>query len=1073
MRKGIKMGLALCVLLLLAATAGTAEELREAVDLNGAWDFYADSILFSKLVQADQGALSARLPLEAQTHGVTLPLKVDCAKNGYLTKALVRIRAYASCDASAGALLGVRANGGEWVYTDISGYLNGQAHWIPAAVNTADLVRGDNVLEVCTTLRGKVYLMAEKTEAITRPGIRLHFCAPQAEWSTAQVPAAFETQLSNGARRLYPEEFDGVGYYRRQLTIPQTAEGENWFLQIGAADYRTEVFLNGRLLGSHEGGYTPFAVNLTAYPEIVRYGAENELILRVTDQTFGKSDESDSINIKETPAGFLQDTRGLNFGGVWGDVSLERRPAVYIEDVFFRPDVAKRQVTAVVTIRNTTGTPRAANLFLSIHTGEEATLTGVTVDAYGSAQAEVPVELKSMRLWSAEDPSLYTGRVILTAEDQIPDTFEDTFGMRSVDVEDGKIRLNGRNIFMTGALHWGMYWDIYTPACPVERVEEEIRQLKEAGFNTVKFCCVLPPDEVLDVYDRMGMYVYIEYPIWEPKETEAFFERCYLQMMEMVRKDRNHPCVIASDFSCELWSYSFEMEELLKWCVSQAKIEAPNRIYSDASSNGQHKFGDFATSHPYYQQNGFAKQVAFWTAARNASPDAPVKYSFYGLSRIKSSAQEKQPVVFGEFADTKVMRSIKELRQSVARDVTWYYDRFGLTDSAGILRRSGLSEERTAELLAASVKSAQEFKRAYIEASKRNSAMAGLFITHITDLQGGTAFGLLDDTGKLRYDAAYLREAAAEDALLLDTQTYNFWEGEEYAFGAEISHYGAAEIENAALTFTLCDSAGGVARRGTLLSNYALKQRDYAKLCRFQMTFPERGTTERYTLTLTLTQAGETLAQSSWNLWTYPRNTAKPADGVYVYDPDDLFGLTERYGWMYAYSGQMAKNMRLLITTQLDDQMLSWVKNGGRLIYLGAFGGPMSAAVNWNWDRSAMTYLPDEENGVVADLMAGGYGGLQFNDLLTNAQLTLPSDLTVTPIIGKFSYENAYLSAYIAVAKVGKGELMQSTLRHDEKERNLVSANELNFESMYRAEGENALGLHLLDNMISEMLRKP
>ena len=60
MRKGIKMGLALCVLLLLAATAGTAEELREAVDLNGAWDFYADSILFSKLVQADQGALSAR-----------------------------------------------------------------------------------------------------------------------------------------------------------------------------------------------------------------------------------------------------------------------------------------------------------------------------------------------------------------------------------------------------------------------------------------------------------------------------------------------------------------------------------------------------------------------------------------------------------------------------------------------------------------------------------------------------------------------------------------------------------------------------------------------------------------------------------------------------------------------------------------------------------------------------------------------------------------------------------------------------------------------------------------------------
>ncbi len=1057
--------LAVC-LLLTAMSCCAAQEARQTVDLNGEWDFYPDTALYSFMAKNDEGDLKKKLPLDGQTYSTTLKVKIDCASLGYYVKALVRVQANADCDASDGAFIGVRVNGGAWVDTDISYYMNGQAHWIPVSVMREDLIKGDNTVEVRCSLRGKAYLMGSEIDGRVIPGIRLQYATPQNEWGTITVPGAFEGQFELNFRKTRPGDFDGVGYYRKMISLDDLKTGESWYLSIDASDYRTEVWLNERFIGSHEGGYTPFAMNLSAYPEIALPGEENELMIRVTDQSFGKSDGNDSIYIKETLAGFLQDTRGLNYGGIWGSVRLEKRASAYIEDVFFLPDVENGRVLARVTIANDSALPSTVTANVRVKGDADAAQQTVTLSAHDLVTVEIPVAIENAVLWTIDTPHLYTGDVSLSAGGDVVDGFQDTFGMRDVCVKDGKIHLNGENIFLTGVLHWGMYWDGYTPACTPERAEMEIKALKAAGFNSIKYCLYTPPDYILDLCDELGMYVYVEYPIWTPSETDEFFERCSLQMMEMVRKDRNHPSVIATDFSCEIWNFSFDMEELLKWCVERAKIEAPNRIYSDGSTTGQNRYGDFATTHPYNQQNGFDKVVEFYVNARNATRQDPVIYQLYGLPRVKSFALEKRPVIFGEYADTKVMRDFGALKKTVNQDVAWYYDTFGAIDSATLLRRTGLSEERIQEIIAASIENAQQFKRAYIEQSKRNSLMGGLYLTHMTDLQSATAFGMFDDLGHFRFDEAAFRASAGETALLLDTQSYNFWAGDRYTLGAEMSYYAAKDIENGRLEMTL-EREGEIVERRTLAEGLAFDVCDYCELGDFSVAFPKRDETARYTLTLTLSDGERVLTSNSWNVWAYPKDALAASDNVYVNDPDNLYRLTERYPWMHEWTGADAQ-AKLLVTTTMDEQCMAFLKDGGRVIYLGAFEGPLSCSVNWNYDRSAMTFFPDEAHPIISKLKTTDCGGLQFNDLLTIGQIAI--DQNTQSIVSKFSYESTVIASYVAMANVGEGMLMQSTLRHHERETALyANGNFLNQESMYRPAGENALGLYLLDGMIDFM----
>ena len=193
------------------------------------------------------------------------------------------------------------------------------------------------------------------------------------------------------------------------------------------------------------------------------------------------------------------------------------------------------------------------------------------------------------------------------------------------------------------------------------------------------------------------------------------------------------------------------MDALMSWCVGEAKTVAPNRLYTDNSSNGAHKYGDFTTCHPYYQVNCYEDMLEGWIAERGAG----------------------KPMILGEFADISVLRDLAALNAQSTEKYTWYHEYFGDYDDAKIMRDAGYTEEQVQAVIQASVDNAQELRKFYLEASKANSTVAGLFLTHIFESPNGWADGWFDDLYKPHFDAAFIRRSAAEEALLLDRETLN------------------------------------------------------------------------------------------------------------------------------------------------------------------------------------------------------------------------------------------------------------------------------------------------------------
>ena len=346
---------------------------------------------------------------------------------------------------------------------------------------------------------------------------------------TILVPFCPESRLS-GLKEHYPE--GSFLCYRRELVLPEGFDRGRVLLHIGAADQVAEVFLNGRLLCTHTGGYEAFTAELTAHLR-----EKNELVIRVTDD----------LRSKVLPYGKQTLKRGgmwyTPVSGIWQTVWLESVPEEYIEKLDIEVDGEK----AVITL-----TPA---------------LTGtVTVDgkAYPVEEGRTVIAPEAPHLWSPEDPHLYT----FTVETQ-QDRVESYFALRSLEVKTVKglprLCLNGRPYFFHGLLDQG-YWSdgIYTPAAP-QCYQRDIFAMKGLGFNTLRKHIKVEPEQFYYDCDRYGMIVFQDMVnngrysfLRDTALPTAGFQKlgdkrlhrdkatrkAFLDSMEAtVRQLKNHPCI--------------------------------------------------------------------------------------------------------------------------------------------------------------------------------------------------------------------------------------------------------------------------------------------------------------------------------------------------------------------------------------------------------------------------------------------------------------------------------------------------------------------------------------------------
>ncbi len=371
-------------------------------------------------------------------------------------------------------------------------------------------------------------------------------------------------------------------WYRRTVTLPEAASGKRVLLHIDASDYLTRVWVNERLVGSHEGGYTPMTFDITE--EIL--AGENVLTIGVKDD----------VRSGRQPAG-KQSDREKSFDcsytrttGIWQTVWLEFVPFSYIKHVLYTPDIDRGSLTVETDIVGGEGATLKA---LAFYEGKPVGEDSVTVHG---GKARLVLSLAELHLWEVGQGRLYD--LLLTmGEDRV----ESYFGMRKVEAREGLLYLNGKPVFQRLVLDQGFYPDGIWTAPSDEALLGDIERSIAMGFNGARLHQKVFEERFLYHCDRLGYIVWGEDGNWGINLARPEAWANYLpEWLEIVERDFNHPAIVGW---CPINETQKDQDpEFVRFLAKLTRAADPTRLYIEASG-WRHIEGlaDMIDTHDYCQ----------------------------------------------------------------------------------------------------------------------------------------------------------------------------------------------------------------------------------------------------------------------------------------------------------------------------------------------------------------------------------------------------------------------------------------------------------------------------------------
>jgi hypothetical protein len=376
-------------------------------------------------------------------------------------------------------------------------------------------------------------------------------------------------------------------WYRRTFTVPHTWDGRQIIVHFGAVDYESEVYINGKSVGVHKGGYDPFSYDITPY---LTQGGPQEIIVRVYDPTeLGGQPRGKQTN----------DIGGIMYTpttGIWQTVWMEPVESRSIRDLKIVPDVDRKELHLTV---NTTDSAKSATVNIVVEDGDK-----VVKKFEGKANAELDIPIADPKLWSPDHPFLYGLKVSLTGEKATSDTVSSYFGMRKIEIGKvggfNRILLNHEYVFERGPLDQGFWPDgIYT-APTDDALKSDIETMKALGFNMVRKHIKVEPARWYYWTDKLGLLVWQDMPSadsypWNeesvPPVDKAEFES---ELQRMVETHWNSPSIISwTIFNEAQGQYdSARLADMVK------KLD-PSRLVNEASGGNYTESGDLNDLHQY------------------------------------------------------------------------------------------------------------------------------------------------------------------------------------------------------------------------------------------------------------------------------------------------------------------------------------------------------------------------------------------------------------------------------------------------------------------------------------------
>ena len=440
---------------------------------------------------------------------------------------------------------------------------------------------------------------------------------------TITVPFAPESKLSG----IEYTDFIAAVWYRRSFAVPQgfSAAESRLLIRFGAVDYRAEVWINGKSAGTHRGGYTPFAFDIT---DLVTEG-ENVVTVCAEDDTRDPMIPSG----KQCPA---RENIGCMYDrttGIWQTVWLEVVPRTYVRSLRMTPDVDGEKLDVTVFLAG----DRDVSEISAFASLDGEAVSSVAVPAEGTV-VRLTVPVPSPKLWDLGKPVLYD--LMLTAGADRVLTY---FGMRKVALDDRAFRLNGRRVFQRMVLDQGFWPDgIYT-APSDDELRADVERAMAVGFNGARMHMTIFEPRYLYWADRLGYMVWGEYPNWGLDDREPGALLAMLpEWLEEMERDYNSPALIGW---CPFNETNQEKNaEFLAAVYTATKAIDPYRPVIDTSGNTHCGVTDVYDVHDYEQK----PEVLRANLAEMTDPTKPWHNSLNPVSY-----EHDRPLFISEYGGTR------------------------------------------------------------------------------------------------------------------------------------------------------------------------------------------------------------------------------------------------------------------------------------------------------------------------------------------------------------------------------------------------------------------------------------
>lgn len=408
-------------------------------------------------------------------------------------------------------------------------------------------------------------------------GWRFAFDAPnegeRLGWSGGELPGALRiiVPFSWGTRLSGVPDSADIGWYARSITIPETWRGKRIFIVFGASDWRTTVWIDGEKLGEHQGGYTPFAFELTPH---ARLGVAQRLAVRVDDSAHPFK---------------LEGKQGYGKArGMWQTVYLEARGSHPMEAVRFTPRSDLSAVGVDVRLRE----PAARDLTLRLAFANSSSQPEVTQRiARGTTAVHVDVPMPNARRWSLQDPYLHDIVVSVSGDGAAEDRVQTYFGMRTVSVVDVPgtthryVAINGSPVYLQLALDQAYHPDGYYTFPSDSALRDEVLRARLIGLNGLREHIKIEAPRKLYWADKLGVLIMADVPNWWGPPDSAAFREHEFALRAMIDRDYNHPAVFSWVLFNETWGLYTKAGDLERYLPeTQRKVVSLYRLTKSLDS---------------------------------------------------------------------------------------------------------------------------------------------------------------------------------------------------------------------------------------------------------------------------------------------------------------------------------------------------------------------------------------------------------------------------------------------------------------------------------------------------------